>query len=170
MQLVAAANTLMTVLASTVMVTWAGIGWEKQAKALPFSKCVMNLAHLLSPSTSTPLSAPNGCHTGPLVSLPGASHALSVSLLKHLCYHVASALLVFPPALEGGLQATRFGVPSVQCPHTWFWSTHRYWPGCHCNLSPWAVSAGLDTAREASESRWEEELPKGPLLSFSSRI
>ena len=49
MQLVAAVNTLMTVLASAVMVTWAGIGWEKQAKALPFSKCVMNLAHLLYP-------------------------------------------------------------------------------------------------------------------------
>lgn len=52
MQLVAGANTLMTVLASTVMVTWAAIGWEKQAKALPFSKCVMNLDHLLSPHHS----------------------------------------------------------------------------------------------------------------------
>ena len=32
----AAANTLMTVLASTVMVMWAGIGWEKQAKSSAF--------------------------------------------------------------------------------------------------------------------------------------
>lgn len=106
------------------------------------------------------------------LSVPPRSHsqALSVSLLKHLCYRVASALRVFPPALERGLQATRFRVPSGQCPCTWFWSTHGYWPGCPCKLSPWAVSAGLDTAREPSESRWEEELLKGPLLSFPSRI
>lgn len=45
--LMAAANILMRVLA--LMVTRAGISREKQARALPFSKCVMSLAHPPSP-------------------------------------------------------------------------------------------------------------------------
>ena len=129
------------------------------------------LAHLLSPFTSSSSFSPKQMPCWSLGVPPRSrSHALSVSLLKHLCYPVASALRVFPPALEGGLQATRLGVPSGQCPGTWFWPTHGHWPGCPYKLRPWAVSAGLDSAREGSETRWEEELLKGLLLSFPSTI